>query len=149
MEFRELAFESMSGKKVHLSDFDKKYILIVNTASECGYTPQYADLEAVHKMMGDKLAIIGFPSNDFGGQEPGTNEQIAAFCEKIYAVSFEMAKKVKVVGNERHPIYEYLAKQTQKEPNWNFCKYLIHPSREKIEFYSSAVNPAELIEELN
>lgn len=131
----------LTGEAVNLADYKGKSMLIVNTASECGYTPQYADLQKLHEQMGDKVVIIGFPANNFGGQEPGTLEQIADFCEKNYGVTFTMTEKVSVKGADRHPIYTWLVEQSGKEPNWNFCKYLVSPDGSKVEFFPSGVNP--------
>ncbi len=121
----------LDGKERPLSDYKNKVLLIVNTASKCGLTPQYKDLQALHESHSDKgLSILGFPSNDFLKQEPGTEAEIAAFCQKNYGVEFDMFEKVKVKGNNKHPVYEFL---TNKEKNgvmdskvlWNFQKYLL------------------------
>src|ERR1700754_1152357 len=97
--------ESLDGKEINFADFKGKKILIVNTASECGFTPQYADLEKVYEQYKDKLVIVGFPANNFGGQEPGTNQEISEFCTKNYGVTFPMAEKVDVVGDNIHPLF--------------------------------------------
>jgi glutathione peroxidase len=102
------------GKQINFADFKGKKILIVNTASECGFTPQYADLEKVSQEYKNKLVVVGFPANDFGGQEPGTNAEIGAFCQKNYGVTFPLASKVTVKGDEMAPIFKYL---TEKELN--------------------------------
>ena len=124
-----------------------KTLLIVNTASECGYTPQYADLQEVHKQHGGKLTILGFPANNFGGQEPGTNGQIATFCQKNYGVTFQMFEKISVKGNDQHPLYAWLKEKTGKEPTWNFCKYLVRPDG-TVTFYPSKVKPQEIAHEV-
>ena len=116
--------------KINFSDFKGKKILIVNTASECGFTPQYQQLQDLHENYKDKLVIIGFPANNFGSQEPGNNEQIAAFCKKNYGVTFPMAAKISVKGNDIHPLYQWLTKKelnghSDIEVTWNFQKYLI------------------------
>lgn len=139
-------FTSIDGKKVSLVDFKGKKILFVNTASECGYTRQYKQLEELHKAHGNKLVVIGFPCNDFGGQEPGTEKEIAAFCEKNYGVTFLMAEKITVKGDKTHPIYKWL---TSKEMNgvkdskvaWNFHKFLVDENGQLIDSYPSAVSP--------
>lgn len=138
--------EALDGGTIDFSDFKGKKILIVNTASECGYTPQYEGLEALHKKYKGKLVIVGFPSNNFGYQEPGTNEDIASFCKKNYGVTFPMAAKIAVKGKEMSPIYHWL---TKKEYNgyedsnvkWNFQKYLIDENGKLIGVYSSKVKP--------
>jgi glutathione peroxidase len=137
---------SLDGGEIDFSTFKGKKILIVNTASECGYTPQYKDLQALYDQYKDKLVIVGFPSNDFGGQEPGTNDEIKSFCTKNYGVSFPMAAKVSVKGDNIAPIYQWL---TQKEKNgaldaeikWNFNKFLLNENGEIIANFESSTNP--------
>jgi glutathione peroxidase len=136
----------LDGGEIDFSTFKGKKILIVNTASECGYTPQYKDLEALYNQFKDKLVIVGFPSNDFGGQEPGSNDEIKTFCTKNYGVSFPMAAKVSVKGDNTAPIYQWL---TQKEKNgvldaeikWNFNKFLLNENGEIIAKFESSTNP--------
>jgi glutathione peroxidase len=123
--------KSLDGKDVDLSKYQGKVVLMVNVASHCGNTPQYKDLEALHeKYAGQGLAILGFPSNDFGAQEPGTSEEIASFCQKNYGVKFDMFSKVKVKGDDKCELYQYLTsdKTNPKFPgeiHWNFEKFLI------------------------
>lgn len=148
MGIYDFQLQSITGEMIDLSDFKGKKILIVNTASACGYTPQYADLELLHKNYGDQVTVLGFPANNFGGQEPGSNDQIAAFCEKNYGVTFPLFSKMDVVGKNQHPLYTFLKEKTGKEPTWNFCKYLVSEDGSKIEFYPSSVNPGELAEKL-
>ncbi len=117
------------GGTIDFSKFKGKKILVVNTASKCGNTPQYDDLEALYKKYKDKLVIVGFPANNFGGQEPGTNSEIAEFCKKNYGVTFPMAEKVSVKGNDMAPIYKYIVALAEKngfsDPiKWNFTKFL-------------------------
>lgn len=133
---------SLEGKQIDFAQYKGKTLLIVNTASECGYTPQYADLQELHEKFGDKVTILGFPANNFGGQEPGTNAQIATFCKKNYGVTFQMFEKVSVKGNDQHPLYQYLKEKTGKEPTWNFCKYLVKPDG-TVKFFASGVNPGD------
>lgn len=134
-----LSFESLKGKKV----------LIVNTASECGFTGQYDDLEKLHQQYKDKLVIIGFPANDFGGQEPGSNEEIQAFCKKNYGVTFMLAAKSSVVkGANQNPVYEWLSNKEKNgwnaaPPSWNFGKYLIDENGTLLHFFPSAVKPMD------
>lgn len=138
---------SLEGKSVDFSQFKGKTLLIVNTASECGYTPQYADLQEVHKQFGNKITILGFPANNFGGQEPGSNAQIASFCQKNYGVTFQMFEKISVKGDDQHPLYAWLKEKTGREPSWNFCKYLVKPDG-SVTFYPSKVKPMEIANEV-
>lgn len=141
---------SIDGAVVDFSQYKGKNLLIVNVASKCGYTPQYADLQKLHEQFSDKITILGFPANNFGAQEPGTNLQIAEFCEKNYGVSFQMFEKISVKGNDQHPLYQYLKEKTGQEPGWNFCKYLVK-SDGTVKFFASDVNPLDkkIIDELN
>ncbi len=115
---------------IDFSKFKGKKILIVNTASKCGNTPQYADLEKLYEKYKDKLVIVGFPANNFGSQEPGTNGEIQEFCKKNYGVSFPMAEKVSVKGDDIHPLFKYLVDEAKKKGfddpiKWNFTKFLL------------------------
>nr|WP_315032160.1 glutathione peroxidase [uncultured Chryseobacterium sp.] len=140
--------ESLDGKEINFADFKGKKILIVNTASECGFTPQYADLEKVYEQYKDKLVIVGFPANNFGGQEPGTNTEIGAFCQKNYGVTFPLAAKVSVKGDDTAPIFKYL---TEQELNgvknttilWNFTKFLIDENGKLIDSFVSTTKPTD------
>lgn len=134
------------GDTIDFSEFKGKKILIVNTASECGYTPQYEGLEKLHQQFQDQLVIVGFPSNDFGGQEPGTAQEIAAFCEKNYGVSFLMAAKVKIKGKAAAPIYSWLREQGEalscpSTVRWNFHKFLLDEEGQLIACYPSKTEP--------
>nr|WP_035566744.1 glutathione peroxidase [Hymenobacter sp. IS2118] len=138
--------KSIEGKDVKLSQYKGKKLLIVNTASECGYTPQYKELEALYKQHGDKVTVLGFPANNFGGQEPGTEAQIAAFCEKNYGVTFPLFSKVSVKGDDTAPLFKFLADKTKNgavsdAPTWNFCKYLVDENGHVLKFYKSDVKP--------
>lgn len=133
---------SLDGKLIDFSKYKGKTLLIVNTASECGYTPQYADLQKLHEAMGDKVVILGFPANNFGGQEPGSNAQIATFCQKNYGVTFQMFEKISVKGADQHPLYAWLKEKTGQEPSWNFCKYLVKPDG-TVKFFKSSVKPMD------
>ncbi len=138
--------ESLDGGEINFADFKGKKILVVNTASKCGFTPQYADLETLSKEYQDKLVVIGFPANNFGGQEPGSNEEIATFCQKNYGVTFPMAAKVSVKGDDIAPIFKYL---TEKELNgvknssilWNFTKFLVDENGKLIDSFVSTTKP--------
>lgn len=138
--------EDINGKPVKLSQYKGKKLLIVNTASECGYTPQYKELEELYKKHGSKVTVLGFPANNFGGQEPGTNLQIASFCEKNYGVTFPLFSKVSVKGADTAPLYQFLGDKakngvTDEKPTWNFCKYLIDEKGNVVGFYPSKVKP--------
>jgi len=148
MSIYDFEIQSLDGKIINFSDFIGKNVLIVNTASECGFTPQYADLQLLHEEFGDKVTILGFPANNFGGQEPGSDQEIAQFCEKNYGVTFPMFSKMEVVGKNQHPLFKFLKDETGKEPNWNFCKYLVSENGQEISFYPSSVNPGEIAEKL-
>lgn len=143
MNLHDFTMEAIDGTPIDLSKYSGKKVLIVNVASKCGYTPQYEDLQALHEQYGDKVTVLGFPANNFGGQEPGTNLEIANFCEKNYGVTFQMFEKISVKGNDRHPLYTWLAEVSGKEPGWNFCKYLIDENGDVIGFFPSAVNPLD------
>lgn len=141
----EFSFTSIDGKNINLSQFKGKKLLLVNTASKCGFTPQYKELEELSKKFGDKLVVIGFPANNFGGQEPGDNEDIKSFCEKNYGVTFLLAEKSSVKGEDINPIFNYLTKTDNPDFSgdikWNFEKFLIDEHGELIHRYRSAVKP--------
>ena len=138
--------KSIDGKQIDFASFKGKKILVVNTASKCGYTPQYEALEKVYEQYKDKLVIIGFPCNQFGGQEPGTNEEIVSFCKKNYGVTFPLADKIDVKGDKTAPIYQWL---TQKAKNgvvdatisWNFNKFLLDENGKMIAYFPSNIKP--------
>ncbi len=141
--------ETLEGERFDFASLKGKRVLIVNTASECGYTPQYKQLQELYSEMGGKkFTIIGFPSNDFGGQEPGSNQDIKAFCEKNYGVTFPMMAKTPVKGKDQHPIYKWL---THKDLNgkkdvsvqWNFNKFLIDENGQWVAYYPSNVSPLD------
>lgn len=136
----------LEGGEIDLSKYKGKKIMIVNTASKCGYTPQYADLEKLYEGYKDKLVLIGFPANNFGGQEPGSNGEIAEFCKKNYGVKFLMAGKVSVKGEDMHPLFTYLTAEAKKlgveDPiKWNFTKFLIDENGKLLAVFPSKVNP--------
>jgi glutathione peroxidase len=138
---------ALDGGTIDLSKYKGKKLLIVNTASKCGYTPQYADLEKLYEKYKDKLVIVGFPANNFGQQEPGTNSEIKEFCTKNYGVSFPMAEKVDVIGDNTHPLFKYLTEEAKKlgvqDPviKWNFTKFLIDENGKLIAVFPSKVTP--------
>jgi glutathione peroxidase len=136
----------LEGGTIDFSKYEGKKILIVNTASKCGNTPQYADLEKLYETYKDKLVIIGFPANNFGQQEPGTNSEIKEFCTKNYGVTFPMAEKVSVKGDDIAPIFKYLTDEAEKlgfqDPvKWNFTKFLIDEHGKLITVIHNKVNP--------
>jgi len=140
--------KDINGEDVDFSKFKGQKLLLVNVASKCGYTPQYADLQKLHEAHGDKVTIIGFPANNFGGQEPGTNEEIKQFCSENYGVTFKMMDKVSVKGADKDPLYRWLSDKdmngwNDKEPSWNFCKYLINENGELVKFFPSSVKPMD------
>jgi glutathione peroxidase len=140
--------EGLEGGTIDFSSFRGKKILIVNTASKCGYTPQYEELQALYEKYKDKLVVIGFPANNFGGQEPGSNAEIKEFCKSKFNVTFPMAAKISVKGDDMHPIYQWL---TSKEKNgvldadikWNFNKFLIGADGVMIAYFGSKVKPMD------
>lgn len=139
----EFKVNGLDGKEIDLAAYKDKYMLIVNTASKCGFTPQYADLQKLHELYKDKIVVLGFPANNFLWQEPGSNQDIGEFCQINYGVSFQMFEKISVKGSHQHPLYEWLESKSGKTPSWNFCKYLIGKDGEVINFYPSKVNPLD------
>lgn len=141
--------QDLEGNTFDFSTLKGKKILIVNTASECGLTPQYEQLQAVYEKYKDKnLVIIGFPANNFGSQEPGTNQQIATFCQKNYGVSFPMMSKISVKGNDMHAVYQFLTQKAKNgledsEVQWNFQKYLINEKGELEKVISPRTLPTD------
>jgi glutathione peroxidase len=127
-----------------LCEYSGKVVLVVNTASQCGYTPQYEGLEQLYRRYKDRgLVVLGFPANDFGGQEPGSSKEIAAFCQINYGVSFPMFAKTTVVGRDANPLYRDLAAATGQRPRWNFHKYLVDRKGAAVASFPSAVEPAD------
>lgn len=164
--------DGLEGKTIDLSQYKGKKIMIVNTASKCGNTPQYKELEELYKKYKDKLVIIGFPANNFGGQEPGSNEEIREFCTKNYGVTFPMAAKVSVKGEDIHPLFKWLVEQSgemAKKMNadntkdilykrflqdpviWNFTKFLVDEKGNLVAVFHNKVNPMsdEVVKYLN
>ncbi|NTS40849.1 glutathione peroxidase [Flavisolibacter sp. BT320] len=137
----------LDGKEIDFANFKGKKVLVVNTASKCGYTPQYAELQKLHEQYKGKLVIVGFPANNFGEQEPGSNEDIGAFCKKNYGVTFLMAEKVSVVGDDAHALFKYLTAEAKKlgtpDPvvKWNFTKFLIDEKGKLVKVFPSKVTP--------
>ena len=138
--------EALDGSTINFASFKGKKILIVNTASACGYTPQYEGLEALYKKYQDKLVIVGFPANNFGGQEPGTNGEIKEFCKKNYGVTFPMAAKISVKGDDIAAIYKWLCNKSENGVldatiSWNFNKFLLDEKGNLVTKFDSKVTP--------
>ena len=148
---------ALEGGTINLAKFKGKKMLIVNTASKCGYTPQYAELEKLYNTYKDKLVVIGFPANNFKEQEPGTSADIIEVCRKNYGVTFPMADKVSVAGDDIHPLFKYLVEEGKKigaeEPiiKWNFTKFLVDEKGKLVAVYRSKVSPldTEITKHLN
>jgi len=140
--------QSIDGKPINLSQFKGKKILLVNTASKCGFTPQYEGLEELSKKYKDKLIVIGVPANNFGGQEPGANEDIQSFCEKNYGVTFLLTEKTSVKGEDINPLFDYLINANNPDftgdIKWNFEKFLIDENGKLIHRFRSDVKPMSL-----
>ncbi|MCB9284162.1 MAG: glutathione peroxidase [Lewinellaceae bacterium] len=144
--FYDLSIEGIEGGTIQMSDYQGKYVLCVNVASKCGYTPQYKDLQALYEKYQDKLVIIGFPCNQFLNQEPGSAEDIVSFCEKNYGVTFPLTTKIDVKGSDQHPVYQWLTTQplngvTEHTVKWNFHKFLVSPEGQLIGSFPSKVTP--------
>lgn len=137
--------KSITGKDVKLSQYQGKKLLIVNTASKCGFTPQYKELETLSKQYAGKVTVLGFPSNSFN-QELASNSEVASFCEKNFGVTFPLFETVSVKGDDAAPLYKFLADKARNggisdAPNWNFCKYLVDENGHVLKFYPSKVTP--------
>ncbi len=145
--FHEFKIAALEGAdSIDFANYKGKYILCVNVASKCGYTPQYKGLQELYEKNSDKLVIVGFPCNQFLGQEPGTSEEISDFCEKNYGVTFPLTTKISVKGKEQHPIYSWLTMKSlngkqDENVKWNFHKFLISPNGEWLAAFSSNVEP--------
>ncbi|GGC34114.1 glutathione peroxidase [Parapedobacter defluvii] len=141
----QFSITSIDGKKVDLSQFKGKKLLIVNTASKCGYTKQYAGLQELSEKYADKVVVIGFPANNFGGQEPGSNDEIQGFCEKNFGVTFLLAEKSSVAGEDISPLFKYLTEMENPdftgEIKWNFEKFLIDEQGNLIHRFRSKIEP--------
>jgi len=140
--------DRIDGGKIRFSDLKGKKIMVVNVASECGYTPQYQQLEELYREFREKLVVVGVPSNDFGGQEPGSNEKIAAFCQTKFGVTFPMAAKVRVQGPDAHPLYQWLTRKSDNgvsdhEVLWNFNKFLLNEEGHLLQWLPSSVSPLD------
>ena len=143
----DFSFKTIDGKEVKLSQFKGKKILMVNTASKCGFTVQYEELEKLHKQYGKNVVLIGFPAGNFGGQELASNEEIKAFCKKNFGVSFLLSEKVSVKGGDINPLFQYLTSQQNPdftgEIKWNFEKFLINENGKLVHRFRSKVTPLD------
>ena len=144
----------INGQTVHLSDHRGKVLLIINTASACGFTPQFSGLEQLHQTYADKgLVVLGFPCNQFGAQDPGSNAEIGAFCQKNYGVSFAMMEKIDVNGNQAHPLFQWLKQQApgllgSEGIKWNFTNFLVGRDGQVIKRYASLDKPTALASDI-
>lgn len=148
MNFYDLTVTDIYGEEMKMEQFKGKYVLLVNVASKCGFTKQYAPLQELAEKYSDELVVIGFPSNQFMKQEPGTEAEIVEFCEKNYGVTFPMTSKIDVKGKDQHPVYQWL---TNKELNgvssetvgWNFNKFLVSPEGKWLAYFGSRTDPMD------
>lgn len=136
------------GEELSLADFKGKYVLVVNVASKCGYTKQYEPLQELYEKYGDKLVVLGMPSNQFMNQEPGSEEEIVEFCEKNFGVTFPMTSKIDVKGSDQHPLYQWLTDKrlngvADEKVGWNFNKFLISPEGKWLAYYGSKTDPMD------
>jgi len=146
--FYTFKMNSIDGEPIDFSQYKGKKVMLVNVASKCGFTPQYAELEQLNQQYGGKLVILGFPANNFKGQEPGSNDEIKEFCQKNYGVKFQMFEKISVAGQDQHPLYQWLSKKelngwNDEAPKWNFTKYLVNENGELIKVFPSKVKPTD------
>ena len=143
----DIKINSLQGKPIDLSEYKNKFLLFVNVASKCGFTPQYKDLEELYKKHKDNLVIIGVPCNQFGSQEPGNSREIEEFCQVNYGVSFLITEKVDVKGNNKHPLYNWLTEKSlngkkNSSVKWNFQKYIVDQEGKLIDYYFSITKPS-------
>ena len=153
MSVYDFSAKTLDGQDASLADYRGQVLLIVNTASKCGYTPQLAGLEELHRTYRDRgFTVLGFPCNQFGGQEPGTDEEIGDFCQKNYGVSFPMYAKVDVNGDDEHPLWSWLKSEKGgllgDRIKWNFTKFLVGRDGAVIERFSPQTEPADLVTDI-
>lgn len=149
MTIYDIEFRKANGETTTLGSYKNKALLIVNTASECGLTPQYADLQGLYKTYGEQgLTVVGFPCNQFGAQEPGSAEEIASFCTLNYGVTFPIFEKVDVNGEHAAPLFKYLTERTGGDIQWNFTKFLVDADGVAIQRFEPMVKPLELTEQI-
>lgn len=145
----EIGVETLDGQPIGMQAYRGKVLLIVNTASKCGLTPQYAGLQALHEGLSQRgFAVLGFPCNQFGAQEPGDAEQIGEFCEKNYGVSFPMHAKLEVNGDGTHPLYRFLKSQREGDIEWNFAKFLVDREGNVVERFAPQTTPDAIAPEV-
>ena len=138
----DFTMNTLEGKPQNLKDFAGKVLVLVNVASKCGYTPQYADLQKFYEAYKDQgVVVLGFPANNFGGQEPGSDSEIAQFCQTNYGVTFPMFSKISVKGSDAHPLYKYLTQASGSEVSWNFNKFIVDKQGKFVKHFKSAVKP--------
>ena len=148
--FYALSADNINGEPISMNTFKDKKILVVNVASQCGYTPQYEGLQNLYETYGDSLVVLGFPSNDFMWQEPGNNTEIKTFCQRTYGVTFPMFAKIHVKGRKQHPLYTWLSDSTMngwnhENPSWNFNKYLLDERGKLLEKFGSSIEPLDTL----
>ena len=148
--FYALSAEDINGEIISMGAYKGKKVLVVNVASRCGYTPQYEGLQTLYETYQDSLVVLGFPSNDFMWQEPGSNTEIKTFCQRTYGVTFPMFSKIHVKGRKKHPIYDWLSDGklngwNDDSPGWNFNKYLLDEKGALIELYGAAIEPLDTL----
>ena len=148
--FYDINAKTIDGYKISMEKYRGKKVLIVNVASKCGFTPQYEGLQRLHETYGESLAVLGFPSNNFFWQEPGTNNEIQTLCKLNYGVTFQMFEKIHVKGKKQHPLYKWLSESSlngwnDKKPSWNFCKYLIDEKGKLLEYYNMRTAPEDTL----
>lgn len=152
MKFYDFTANLNNGTTVKMEEFKGKNVLIVNTASKCGFTPQYEGLQKIHAE-NDDLVVLGFPCNQFGGQEPGSDEEIQQFCDLNFSVNFPLFQKVEVNGDNTHPLFEYLKEQLpglmgSKKVKWNFTKFLIDKDGNPVERFAPQTKPEDIVEKI-
>jgi len=148
--FYALSADNINGESISMNTFKDKKILVVNVASQCGYTPQYEGLQNLYETYGARLVVLGFPSNDFLWQEPGDNIEIKTFCQRTYGVTFPMFSKIHVKGRKQHPLFTWLSDSTMngwnhEEPSWNFNKYLLDEKGKLLERFGSSIEPLDTL----
>lgn len=154
MSFYDFSAKDINGKEIEMNNYKGKVVLVVNTASKCGLTPQFKELEELYKIYKDKgLEILGFPCNQFANQDSGSNEEIQNFCQLNYGVTFTMFEKIDVNGKNAHPLYKYLKEQSKglmgKEIKWNFTKFLIDTEGNVVDRYAPIVKPLKIKEDID
>ncbi len=144
--FFDYKMNALNGESIDLSKFKGHKLVVLNVASKCGFTPQYADWQKFHEEHGKDIIVLGFPANNFGGQEPGSSGEIAEFCQLNYGVTFQMFEKIDVIGANQAPLFQWLSKKelngwNDKAPTWNFCKYVINEDGQVTNFFASGIKP--------